>query len=438
MHFIFLSFLSIAQAFFRSEPKLCKISNREVHTVIPHNSPLISKISGFYGLIGPDINKTNINSLYGLFTGDGVIQGAFFDKETITFVRHFVRTEKLVFESIHGKFSDHMMMTPLYMAMHKLGILPNIMGLANTALLKIDNQIFALFERDSPYQISIDFEKNHVSTVTKKHIPGVRHFSGHSKYDAAAKMVHTIDYDVLRNNVAYVRIHNNSFQKSIIPTKYIPIVHDFALLNATHMFFVDSPFVWNFRKKIPVAMDASKPTYIELYDTTKNVCTRIICPESFYVFHYGSIEEGSIYAPLYDTLDFGSLELAGKYREIRLLTSSQVVIKKNPALEQLNLDFPMKWQQYVVLREVENRTITGFVVCKQLNIVRKLRLPENRLFCGEPAIIEVEGSPFLIGFAYDKEDNGYMVLLGIFTDEYVEIPLGQSVSIGFHSIFTTV
>jgi carotenoid cleavage dioxygenase-like enzyme len=47
----------------------------------------------------------NLDNLYDLFTGDGVIQGVFFEKGELTFVKHFVRTEKLEYEEKNGKKS---------------------------------------------------------------------------------------------------------------------------------------------------------------------------------------------------------------------------------------------------------------------------------------------------------------------------------------------
>jgi hypothetical protein len=72
-----------------------------------------------------------------------------------------------------------------------------------------------------------------------------------------------------------------------------------------------------------------------------------------------------------------------------------------------------------------------------LNIVKKIHLPQNRFFCGEPSIIYISGSPFLIGFSYDSFENGFLILLEIFNETYIEIPLANNIQlkIGFHSTF---
>jgi len=403
----------------------------------------------------------DVQTLYELFTGDGKIQGVFFQnqnqQQNNTFVTHLVRTDKLLYESIHGRFSKHIWMTPLYVLLNKIGILPNVLGLANTALLPIGQRLFALFERDFPYELALDLDKHHIRTVKKVLLPGLSHFSGHSKF--ANDVVHTVDYDVVWNRLHYVRL-DARFQEQdrhSIHTRYMPLIHDFGLLPDGKVLLVDAPFVWNiqptknnrkvlrflnngiFPKDIPVVFDKTRPTYIHLYDPHQKCLKQHVSPHPFYWFHLAYTEQRGddldIYAPLYDDVDFSSLKLDGKYRQITIRASGQVVIKKNPLLEGLNLDFPIRVGGYVVLREVENRAICGFVVCKGLRIIRRLRLPSTRSFCGEPAVVEIQGRPHLIGFSYDENQRGYLSMMSIWADTYDEIPLGHRVSIGFHSVF---
>lgn len=428
--------------------------------ILPPKSPF-RELNGFYGLIGPDVQMNNIQTLYDLFTGDGKIQGVFFQpNNNPTFVTHLVRTDKLLYESIHGRFSKHIWMTPLYVLLNKVGILPNVLGLANTALLQVDQRLFALFERDFPYELKLDVENKEIQTVKKVYLPGLSHFSGHSKY--VKGVVHTIDYDVLWNRLNYVQLDSSFREHSrhSIHTRYIPLIHDFAILSDGKVLIVDAPFVWNinpfviqegrildflsqgiFPKDIPVVFDKTRPTYINLYDPQQKRLNQIACQmPPFYWFHVAYTEyqgdELNIYAPMYDNVNFSSLNLDGKYRQITVRASGQVVIKKNPLLERLNLDFPIRVGNYVVLREVENRAIRGFVVCRGLRLIRRIRLPVDRAFCGEPSVVEIGGQPYLLGFSYDANEKGYMSIMSIWGDTYDEIPLRQTVSIGFHSVFT--
>ena len=419
------------------------IKNRELKQKIVcekiDNNP-IDGLSGFYGLIGPDIDKFSIKSFYDLITGDGIIQGVFFDEGNITFIKHFVRTEKLLYEEQYGRFSKKIAMTSIYLLMNHFKMLPNVLGLANTAILNIGTKTVALFERDLPYEIDIDFINKQVRTIEKIKTDELKHFSGHSKY--IDNNIHTIDYNVLSNKLSYI-ILNNKFQeinKAVIKTTYIPIIHDFTVLK-NNLFFIDSPFIWNPFSKFPVSL-SKKPTYIHVYNTHTKMRTQYQCDTPFYLFHYADIIETNktieIYGSQYDSIDFSSLNLQGKYRKIVVnLISGNVFIIKNSELENMNLDFPLKWKQYTLLRSIENQIINGFVLCRGLDIIKKLYLPQNRYFCGEPSIVEISGSPFLIGFSYDSAENGYLVLLELFTEKYTEIPLNNDIklTIGFHSIF---
>ncbi|NDH68862.1 MAG: hypothetical protein EBY22_13345, partial [Gammaproteobacteria bacterium] len=133
---IILLTIGLTNALFRFFPKPTK--------------PTLHKIHGFYGLIGPDVDTAKTESLYDLFTGNGVIQGVFFEDGKITFVKHHIRTEKVEFEEAHGESPKHYLWTVFKMLLTNLGIIPNMMGSANTALMKTDKGIYALFERDHP------------------------------------------------------------------------------------------------------------------------------------------------------------------------------------------------------------------------------------------------------------------------------------------------
>lgn len=417
----------------------------------PHmKNCVINRISGFYGLIGPDIDKKSVKTLYELFTGDGIIQGVFVDKGNITFVKHLMRTDKLLHEEKHGRFSNNLFMTGFYMIMNKLRLLPNVLGLANTAFLHMNNKNFVLFERDLPYEIDIDFVNKQLRTMKKVNIKGIDNFSGHSKF-VGGNILHTIDYNFLTKTVSYMTLDDDfrQIQKVLLRTSYIPIIHDFVVLK-NGMLFVDSPFMWRMFSSFPVVLSCSElsPSYVHVYDKDTNMTTKYECSNDantmkpFTIFHYADIMENNdtihIYGSQYEKLDFSSLVIQGKYRKMILnRKTGKVFVIKNAELENMNLDFPVKWKEYVLLRAIENQTIKGFVLCRGLNVVKKLVLPENRFFCGEPSVVEMSGSPFLIGFSYDSFENGYFVSLELFTERYFETPIMNDfeLKIGFHSVF---
>jgi hypothetical protein len=414
------------------------IGTREIKKEINQYDNEHFPTSGFYGLIGPDVDKLSINNLYDLLTGDGVVQGVFFDNETITFVNHFVRTDKLVYEEKYGRFSKNHFMMMLYMVMTKLNIIPNIMGLANTALLPIDDRIYALFEQDLPYELKLDFEKKEIRTIEKKKIKGIKHFSGHSKN--IDNTIHTLDYDPVYRTATYIVLDNyfNVLKRISTKTKHLPIIHDFHVLKNGFL-FIDSPFSIDVLRKVPVVF-GNKPTYIHIVNGFSRTCYE--CENPFYLFHYADVKENEktyeILGSQYDSINFANLKIHGKYRKIIInKKSKKVFILKNRVLEKMNLDFPIKWGEYVVLRCIENNNITGFVVCRGLDIVNDKKMPTNRYVYGEPVIITKSCSPYLIGFAYDSMGNNYLFSYHLFEDTYNEVSISPDInlSIGFHSVF---
>ena len=190
---------------------------------------IIKKINGFYGLIGPNYDmNNNIVSLYDLFTGDGIIQGVFFNKGNLTFVKHLIKTEKVLYEEKKGKLSKNFFLTLIMLFLNKFNLFPNVMGMANTAILNIKNKNYALFERDYPYSINIDFHETSVNTEKKIHIDDFQHFSGHSKV-IDNEYLETIDYKV-HNSIVNYYLLNKDFSvinKIKFNFNYIPIIHDF-------------------------------------------------------------------------------------------------------------------------------------------------------------------------------------------------------------------
>lgn len=431
-----------------------KIQNKELNYKINYNfsrkeSEIINKINGFYGLIGPDVNKSNVNTLYDLFTGDGVIQGLFIDNGNLTYINHLVRTDKLVYEDEHGKIPQNIFTLIFFMVMNKLNLLPNLMGMANTALLNVENNIYALFERDTPYLIDVNFEEKKVETLKKVKLNNIFHFSAHSKYNNEEKVIESIDYNILKRRVDYY-IMNNNFEiinSTYVYTKYMPIIHDFVNLPKS-MVFIESPIESNigFLKKnikMSVFMNKLKNTTVHIINKSDFSKKIIKLPNSFYIFHYANFEENQseiiIYAPLYDLLDFSELNLIGKYRRIIINKKTlNISIDKNDELEKYNLDFPLKYEKNIILRNIENNIINGFIICNGLEIKKKIFF-EDKYLCGEPSIIETEHNNiknyFLVSFCYDNNNAGFFIIIDLNNYEKIEIPLKSEINIGFHSIF---
>jgi len=427
-------------------------------------------INGFYGIIGPKINITQKLSLFDLFTGDGVIQGVFIDNGNPVWQEHTIQTEKIKHERMFGKLSKSVFMLPLMLALYHMHIIPNVLGLANTAILKVNNQTYSLFERDLPYELSVDDSKREIQTIGKRVIQGIHCFSGHSKYHKDAGFLSTIEYDYLHKTVNIYQLDTEfrTIHKKAIQTRYLPITHDYLVYgdHSECLLFCDSPFVIQgylmLQGKIPIVLDHALPTYIHTYNFTDGTHrTYRISERGYYIFHFSKVvvddQRLVIYGSLYDKLDFNSIDICGKYRRIEIPLEEEAgvgvgVIQENSEIEGrgYNLDFPVLWNNTVILRNIEiserggGTRINGFVLMDEVDglCVKQELFYDDLCFCGEPAVCyDGMGEPYLVSFAYEVAERGgggvggWFVMIHLKTYEMIKKELPVRPTIGFHSIF---
>ena len=393
--------------------------------------PLSHALQGFYGIVGPNLPISSIHSLYSLFTGNGVIQGAFINQHNITPIRYLVPTEKTYYPCL----SDSCITTlPFYLGLHTIGMFPNPLGVANTAFLDTGNKKYLLFERDLPYEIQIDKQKT-ITTLGRKRIPGVNHLSGHTK--VVGNKVHSLEYSIWKQSVSLLTLTPDLelLNKKEIKTTHIPLVHDFVRCGESTL-FTESPIELSYKsflhRKFPIVMNPSNPTYI--HHVCDDKTTRFYSPLSFFIFHYATVEETrdaiEIYAPVYYKLDFNTIDVNGIYSKLRLdKKTCRIAIQTTFELEKYNLEFPVIWKDYIILRNIQERTINGFVFCKGLDVHRTLFLP--MAICGEPSIVE----DTLVCIGYDAQFEAYLIQVDLNTNEIEYDKLNQTATLGFHSIF---
>lgn len=429
-----------------------QISKREITKHIPYNKissldaqKIVKNIDGFYGMIGPDVDEDKVKSVYELFAGDGMIQGVFFDNGNITFVKKFIRTEKLLFEEKYGKIPSNLFITALFAIGNSLKLLPNIIGRANTALININKNAYALFEGDNPYLLNIDFENKAIDTIKKVNIPNLDYFCAHSKFNNYEQQIESVDYDVMGKAVNYYLL-NSAFQiinQTKIATSYMPFVHDFIATNNS-ILITEPPFVLKMDSlrnvKVPIELDKNSTTKIHIIDKKTNNCETYEINQSIFIFHYAILKEDDqqieIFAPIYDTMDFNDLNVEGKYRKIIINKHTKsVAIEKNEDLEKLSLDFPLYFDNKIVLLSGVKNKANGFIICSDLKIIYK-HIFDDRYICGEPAIVYINKTPYLIAFENDiLNKNSYLLIFNLKTYKTIEIPLDVELSVGFHSIF---
>jgi hypothetical protein len=428
--------------------KIKTFSDKQILLDISHlpldKQTVLNQVTGFFGMLGPDIKTTKVKTLFEMFTGDGIINGVFFDKGNLTYVKHLIQTEKIQHETKYGISSKNPIIMLINMILHKHGLTPNPMGVANTAFMETSNRVFALFERDLPYELLIDFSKKTIKTLGKIKTPVIQYFSGHSRFEN--DLVKTLAYKVVEKRVEYREFDEEFILKRSLnfQTNYLPIIHDFITTESNTVLFTDAPFKFSGSMTNPAVFDKNQNTTFHI--EKRNLRYKIDTNESFYIFHYGQVNETpstlEFYASTYENIDFSKIDICGKYRRFNIcLRTGKVVIDKNPDLEQYNLDFTVNYGKYTILRslDMKNRRINGFFICDGLEICDRF-LFDDLSFCGEPALLNSEiGQTHLTAFAYRKGKN-YLIMIPLlekseFDRDIIEIPVDEKIGIGFHSTF---
>jgi carotenoid cleavage dioxygenase len=426
-----------------------KIKDRELtkkleYKFIESEQNILKKLDGFYGMIGPDIDVKTVSTIFDLFTGDGLIHGVFFDNGELTFIKYFIRTDKLRYEQKNGKIPKNNILKIMFEVLSSMKLLPKLLGVSNTALMHFDNNTYSLYERDLPYKLDINFKNKNIKTIEKKSIKNIQQFSAHSKTNGST--IETIDCDILRNEVSYFELDKNfeTIKTQKIKTKYIPIIHDFWS-SQTKMIFIDSPLIIDFKNflntPMSVKLDETKETFINILDKTTMKIERYNINKSFYVFHFANSKENDthidIYASLYEKIDFNELNITGKYRKITINKETKLVtIEKNPEIEELNIEFPISYGNRTIFKSIENRINNGFVICEGMELIKRIELVD-KFICGEPAIKKVDDSYYLIAFyysIYNKKDTR-LFIMNLDTYSFIDIPIKEEIGLGFHSIF---
>jgi hypothetical protein len=179
-------------------------------------------------------------------------------------------------------------------------------------------------------------------------------------------------------------------------------------------------------------MQPNKPTYI--HQVIDDKTTRFYSPLSFFLFHYADAVEThdaiELYAPIYYHLDFNTVDVHGIYTKLRLdKRTCRIALQTTFELKKYNLDFPVQWKDYIILRNIQGRTINGFVFCKGLEVHRTLFLDLS--ICGEPSIV----GDTLVCLGYDAHFESYWIQVDLNTNEIEYVKMNQTATLGFHSIF---
>ena len=222
--------------------------------------------------------------------------------------------------------------------------------------------------------------------------------------------------------------------------KYYPFIHDFISTDKNIILF-DFPLFLNYtnffydRNILPISLDNKNPTYIYILDkNNNNNYQTYTIDNSIYIFHFADYYEDDqfieIYASIYDKLDFSSFNLDGRYRRIKInKVTKKIDIDKNIELENMNLDFPIKFDNKVILQSSTDE----FVICEKLNIIKKIKIPKGNIN-GEHRIIKIDKISYLFCFTSYKELSS-IIMINLINYSIIDIPINENLNIGFHSIY---
>jgi carotenoid cleavage dioxygenase-like enzyme len=335
------------------------------------------------------------------------------------------------------------------MMTQSLNLFPNCIDVANTVLLRTRHAIYALFERDSPYRIQIQSESQTIHTEYKDSLGhGIGRVCAHSKYDDTTDTLETIDYHVAAKKIQYRQLDMSPgvdpaelLSLIEIPVKYIPITHDFIALDDS-IIVLDSPFSMSVKSsdpsKIPLTFHNDLPTYFYVVNKRTREIDTYTYPEGIFIFHYAWTKVGEgvieILAPVYRGLDINALDLKGTYSKLVLTKLDKTCrIHTTESLKPYNLEFPVRWEDSVILRHFHEKRGVGFVICNDLDIQHCIWLPKLSI-CGEPVVIHHLSEPWILCFTSD-DTHSYISLLSMRGAQHIHIPILDRVQVGFHSIY---
>jgi carotenoid cleavage dioxygenase-like enzyme len=445
--FLFIINLTSINSFIKLNfGKKFKISEKEISTNINYkvsleNQQILKKISGFYGLIGPDASKEMSNDIFQLFNQNGVIQGVFINNGSIKYIRYYIKTDKLKYEEENGKIPINFFTIILFEFFKNINLLPNFFGLANTALINIRNKLFALNERDTPYELNIDFINKTIATEKKIKIPFLKNFLAHSKNDK--DIIETIDYSSIIPEVSYYKMNNDfsKIKKINVKTKYISMIHDFISLNNT-LIIADVPMTLNLNLHdnpySPLKFNFCKESQFILINKTTGEKKYYTSNNPFFVFHYGSSFETEneiiTYACIYDDFDFiNPKNNTARFRKIIFdKNDNKIRIEKNKILEKYNVEFPISKNNTTILMNIENFKVSSLLVIKDFELKRKITI--DKILYGEPSIIDIKGKLYIICFTYDNSKN-YVTIINVDNGHNFSVEIPYPMTLGFHSVF---
>jgi len=457
---MYLSFLSLFVNPFLSKeftPLKYEISKEINLNLKLEEKKILKKVNGFYGQIGPNPMYYNESDDYHLFDGNGMINGVFINDNKLVFKNHWIRTDKYNYErKVKNKIAIRMdnmfkknnaLLIIFYVLLNKLNLMPNFMGTANTALWANSDKskVYALHERDLPYEIDINLKNKSINTIKKIKIDNIEYFTAHPKI--CNNITYACSYNTFKPNVNLLKLDSNMklIESKVINTKYVNMIHD-IILSDEYIIFFDMPFKFDIERlkndSMPFYFDKTQSNQIIFVKKDFSSIKKIECPDSFFVYHFDKVEENDKFIYIYtiihptfnlDLKDIDESQRKSTYRRIKINKKTyNYEIEKNEIFEKYNVEFPINNKKYTILSIYGKcLDIDGFMVVKNFNCLKKKIFNKRKIYA-EPAITNTN---CVICFTYDEKLNNYLYIYDITQDKEIEILLDVHLLKGFHSIF---
>lgn len=261
-------------------------------TQIAFDRPLPEGLSGTLYRNGPALFKRGDTQYKHWFDGDGMIQSFHLDGSLLTHKANMVQTNRFVAEKEAGRF-----LWPSFGTAFEDGrsaTNADAINSANTSLLPVDDELWALWEGGSAWDIDPDTLQTRGRKVFSEETDGLS-FSAHPKVDVDGR-IWNFGYVSGGNTLILYDIAANGTLNRVqtVSTPNTNMVHDFAVTDQ-YLIFVLLPitFDWPTSSK-PTAFaemlgwDESAPVNVLVVDKSTLEVQQRFDMSAFFAFHFGN------------------------------------------------------------------------------------------------------------------------------------------------------
>ena len=450
---------------------------------IKHNKKLFKSLeNNVYAQVGSNPKYLSNEESYTWLDGDGMIHAIYFNKTSIIYQNKWIETKKFNFENKMnrkifmniGNFYDSsgLFNFAVYTIKTVLKMIPLAKGTANTALFKTNNTLFALYEGDMPYELTINKEPFNVSTKSYLELPNMSSLTAHPIRDEKRNLNYMFTYNnydwvkglfifnIFNDKMELLRqknvsLINNGITHSIATTENKVIVPDMPM-KFDHMKL--------FKFEQPLFFDRDGITRFGIFNIDKlNKPDWYYFDENFYVFHfsraYETEHEYVIYACLNKNLNLKNImkfdennhqqKENSMLREIRINKyTKQTEIKYNRYIEYIkNVDYPyfIDFPQtskidpnilYACIFDAREAYIKGVLRIDTRNFSENkpniFLFPEKVFGTAELQTVVIRNKEYLLGFLDDNGEHT-ISLIDVKEKKIESIDIPARIPPGFHS-----